>query len=108
MAPRPREPVRLTPVWHGLDHVEQLAAKYPDIMDYYLHYLHGGRGRVEEAYRQVAALFAVDQGVADLDVPGVAERIKKALPVLDADPHYRCELRFGEGRFRDSSSAQTW
>jgi len=83
-----------TAVWRGLDHVEQLAAKYPDVVDYYLH---GGRNRIIEAHQAVAALFGVDQGGEHLDVPGVAERIRKALPTLDADPHYRYELRFGEG-----------
>lgn len=98
-----------TPVWSGLDHVEQLAARYPDVVDYYLH---GGRNRVEEAYKAVAALFGADRNEERLDVPGVAERIERALPVLDADPFYRYELHFGEGPFPDVSSrpnlVMTW
>lgn len=97
------------PVWRGLDHVEQLAARYPDVVDYYLH---GGRGRVEGAYKAVAALFGVDRDGENLDVPSVAERIRRALPVLDADPHYRYELRFGEGPFPEMPSrpnlVMTW
>jgi hypothetical protein len=97
------------PVWRGLDHVEQLAAKYQDVVDYYLH---GGRGRVEEAYKAVAALFAVQADGGNLDVPGVAARIKRALPVLDADPHYRYELRFGDGPLPEMPSrpnlVMTW
>ncbi|MEV4513791.1 hypothetical protein AB0K00_33130 [Dactylosporangium sp. NPDC049525] len=85
----------LTAVWHGLTYVEQLAAKYGDVVDYYLH---GGRGRIQEAYETVSALFAVDRG-EKLDVPSVASRIQKALPTLDTDPHYRYELRFGAGSF---------
>lgn len=42
----------LTAIWHGLTYVDQLAAKYPDVVDYYLH---GGRGRIEEAYKAVIA-----------------------------------------------------
>lgn len=98
-----------TPVWHGLGHVEQLAARYPDIVDYYLH---GGRSRIEETYKAVAALFGVDRNGENLDVPGVAARIEKALPTLDADPHYRYELRFGEGPLPGMSSrpglVMTW
>lgn len=85
----------VTAVWHGLTYVEQLAAKYGDIVDYYLH---GGRGRVQEAYDSVSALFAVDRG-DNLDVPSVTARIQKALPTLRTDPHYRYELRFGEETF---------
>lgn len=99
----------LAPVWRGLDHVEQLAARYPDVVDYYLH---GGRGRIEEAYQAVAGLFGVDRDRESLDVPGVAERIRSALPVLDTDPHYRYELRFCEGPLPGMSSrpnlVMTW
>ena len=97
------------PVWRGLTHVEQLAARYPDVVDYYLH---GGCGRIEEAYQAVTALFAVDRDEESLEVPRVADRIGKALPVLDADPHYRYELRFGEGPLPDMPSrpnlVMTW
>lgn len=96
-------------VWMGLDHVEQLAAKYPDIVDYYLH---GGRSRIEDAYKAAAALFAVDLDGEHIDLPSIAERIGRALPVLDADPHYRYELRFGEGPLPDTLSrpnlVMTW
>lgn len=82
------------PVWDGLDLVEQLAAKYPDIIDYYLH---GGRERVQTIYQEVAALFAVGNAEQSLDVPGVNQRIEQALGTLDHDPHYRYEHRFGQG-----------
>jgi len=91
----------VTAVWRGLTYVEQLAAKYPDIVDYYLH---GGRNRIEQAYRTVAALLGVEQGEQSLDVPEVVKRVEKALPSLDTDPHYRYELRFGEGPLPDMSS----
>lgn len=82
------------PVWDGLDLVEQLTAKYPDIIDYYLH---GGRERVQKIYKEVAALFAVGNLEQSLDVPGVNQRIEQALGTLDHDPHYRYEHRFGQG-----------
>lgn len=82
-------------VWHGLTYVEQLVAKYPDVVDYYLH---GGATRIEAAYQAVMALDRVDREGEALEVPEVVRRIQKALPTLDTDPHYRYELRFGEGQ----------
>ena len=82
-------------VWHGLAYVEQLVAKYPDVVDYYLH---GGATRIQAAYQAVIALDRVDRDGEALEVPEVVQRIQKALPSLDADPHYRYELRFGEGQ----------
>ena len=82
------------PIWDGLVTVEQLAAKYGDVVDYYLH---GGREKIEEIYTQVAALFAVGQSGEGRDVPRVSTRVQKALGTLDHDPHYRYEHRFGEG-----------
>lgn len=84
----------VTAIWDGLVMVEQLAARYGDVVDYYLH---GSRERVNEVYREVAALFAAGQSESCLDVPTVSERVKKALGTLDHDPHYRYEHRFGEG-----------
>ena len=98
-----------TPVWHGLDYVEQLAAKYQDVVDYYLH---GGRDRIAEAYKAVAAAFGAGRAEEGLTVPGVVERIERALPLLDRDPHYRYELHFGEGPFPEAPSrpnlVMTW
>lgn len=82
-------------VWHGLTYVEQLAAKYPDVIDYYLH---GGASRIAAAYQAVMALDRVDRDLGALEVPEIVERIQNALPTLDTDPHYRYELRFGEGQ----------
>jgi len=70
-------------------------AKYPDVVDYYLQ---GGATRIEAAYRAVMALDRVDRSGEALEVPEVVRRIQNALPSLDTDPHYRYELRFGEGQ----------
>ena len=83
-----------TVVWHGLTYVEALAAKCPEVIDYYLD---GGRSRVEQAYQAVAALFAPADAGRGMDVPTVSSRLATALTVLDGDPHYRYELRLGEG-----------
>lgn len=89
------EKYKVGAVWHGLTYVEQLVAKYPDVVDYYLH---GGATRIEAAYQAVMALDRVDRDGEALEVPEVVRRIQKALPSLDTDPHYRYELRFGEGQ----------
>lgn len=89
------EEYNVTAVWHGLTYVEQLVAKYPDVVDYYLY---GGATRIEAAYQAVMALDRVDRDGEGLEVPEVVRRIQKALPSLDTDPHYRYELRFGEGQ----------
>lgn len=78
--------------WKGLTYVEQLAAKYPDVVDYYLH---GGRARIEGLYKELVALLSNDEG--DLNVPSVNDRVQMALSTLSHDPHYRYEHRFGEG-----------
>lgn len=84
----------LIAIWNGHSFVEQLAAKYQDVVDYYLH---GGRALIEQAFEKFAALLGVDQGGEGLSVPLVVDRIQKALGTLEHDPHHRFELRFGEG-----------
>ena len=89
---------RVKPIWDGLVTIEQLAAKYGDVVDYYLH---GGRDRITQIQNEVVALFAISQVEGSLDVATVNERIQKALGVLSHDPHYRYEHRFGEGSIPD-------
>lgn len=84
----------LTAIWHGLEYLEQLAAKYPDVVDFYLH---GGRAEILKAYQELNALVATGALPEDLTVPQVTARIQAALATLDHDPHYRYEYRFGEG-----------
>jgi hypothetical protein len=91
----------LTATWRGLTHVEALATKYPEVIDYYLH---GGRDRIEEAYQTAMALMGLGNGHNSLDVPATVERVKLAVRALDTDPHYRYELRFGEGEFAAAAS----
>jgi hypothetical protein len=84
----------LTTVWHGLDHVEQLAAKYGDVIDYYLR---GGQARIAAAHAEVLSLVGLERVNDGLTVDEVTERIQLALRVLDHDPHYWFEFRFGQG-----------
>lgn len=99
----------VSPRWRGLTYVEQLVAKYPDIVDYYLN---GGADRIKEAHTTAAALFGVERGEPSTDVGELVQRIQRTLTMLDTDPHYRYELRFGEGSLPPVPSrprlAMTW
>lgn len=88
------EAAGITTVWQGLDHVEQLAARYPDVVDYYLH---DGQARIAAAQAEVLSLVGVEHVSNGLSAEDVTERIRRALGVLDHDPHYRFEVQFGEG-----------
>lgn len=88
------EPIKQV-VWHGLDFVEQLAAKYPDVIDYYLH---DGADRIRAAQAEVITLMGLERVVGDaITHDELSRRVKTALCVLDHDPHYRFEHRFGAG-----------
>lgn len=84
----------ITKIWHGLTWADQQAAKYDDVIDYYLH---GGRALIEKAHAEVMALLGAEKAGEALTVPEVAKRLSDAVKTLDHDPHYRYELRFGEG-----------
>lgn len=81
-------------VWHGFSYVEQLAAKYPDVIDYLLH---GGRERLQEMQREIFALAGVDAFPEGVTVTGALPKLKKAIGALQHDPYYRYELRLGQG-----------
>lgn len=81
-------------VWHGLAYVEQLAAKYSDVIDYYLN---GRNAEIVEMAKTLAAHFSTGGSQDGLSVQEVSEQVKRALQVLDKDPHYRYEHRFGQG-----------
>lgn len=91
----------VTPIWHGLTYVETMAARYPAVVDYYIH---GGRSRIKEAYESMAALFAVQGAEKGLGVEEVQARVQMALHTLEDDPHYRYEHRFGSGELPPLSS----
>jgi hypothetical protein len=82
-------------VWDGLTLVDQLSAKYTDVIDYYLH---DGKSAIQDAYREAMALMSLDKsGESNVTVPEVTNRIEKALGILSHDPHYAYEVRFGQG-----------
>lgn len=82
-------------VWHGLDFIERLAGKYPDVLDYYLR---GGATTIKAAQVELLTLMGLDRAAeSSLTVEEVSGRVQTALGVLNHDPHYRFEFRFGEG-----------
>ncbi len=81
-------------VWHGLDFVEQLAAKYSAVIDYYLR---GSAALIKTAQAEVFALLGLERVDAEASFEEVTSRIQSALGVLDHHPHYRFEVRFGAG-----------
>ena len=88
-------PYAVTAHWDGLTTVEHLTAKYADVVDYYLF---GGRSKIEDAYTQAMALMSLGQNsTATVPVPEMSQRIASAFKMLDHDPHYRYELRLGQG-----------
>lgn len=80
--------------WHGLTYLDNLASKYPEVIDYYLE---SGKSRIEAAYQTVLSLFSPTEAGQPLNVPNVSSKLSKAIATLEDDPHYRYELRFGAG-----------
>ncbi|MER7607455.1 restriction endonuclease [Nocardioides sp. NPDC127503] len=87
-------PNDVTVVWDGLTFVDQLAAKFPDVIDYYLH---EGRSAVEAAYQHAMALMSFEAGPLNDSVNSVVDKVRSALKLLDHDPHYLYDLRTGRG-----------
>ncbi|MEU0936090.1 hypothetical protein [Embleya sp. NPDC005971] len=75
--------------WHGLTHLEGLAAQFPDIVDYYLH---EGRERLQGLYERVVNIMGLQcvAGAGAVVVPGdVATGLQDLYQALNAhDPHY--------------------
>lgn len=93
------KPYKVEAVWDGLTVVDQLAATYGDLIDYYLH---GGKSATQTAYKEAMALMSLSgAGTTDwsssLSVPDVTARIQTAFGMLDRNPHYIYELRVGQG-----------
>ncbi|NRQ48510.1 hypothetical protein [Aeromicrobium stalagmiti] len=81
-------------VWHGLDHLEQLAAKYDDVIDYYLR---AGRDQILTAFSQAMELSNLSLTHEDVTPAEVVQKVQRAIGLLERDPHYRYGLRFGHG-----------
>jgi hypothetical protein len=75
----------------GLDFCESLAAKYPDVIDYYLH---DGRDRVEELARKYLVAMRVVPGDDPAFTPETSVEQLDAIhtTINRTDPHYRYDL----------------
>jgi hypothetical protein len=81
--------------WKGRTYCENLAAKYPFVVD---HYLHGGQQTIRDAVKDLGALLKTDSSLPDsseADTVALATpaelhgHLVKLQTVLDTDPHYR-------------------
>ena len=83
--------------WEGRSFCMSLAAKYPFVVDYYLH---GGQQHIVDAFKDLASVLATDDSLPDPSSagPGTAAlvtpadlqgHIFKVQKVLDTDPHFR-------------------
>jgi hypothetical protein len=81
--------------WEGLNVCDNLAAKYPYVVDYFVH---AGRERLADAVAELSAILRRDltlpdgsqnSSVALLTPAEVREHLERLNRVLDADPHYR-------------------
>jgi hypothetical protein len=80
--------------WLGLTYVEQLAAKFPDVIDYYLH---GHRERLTEKQKELVALLAPSQSLENMTAKDSIPRLQAAVSALQNDPFYSFSIQIGEG-----------
>ncbi|MFI9536796.1 restriction endonuclease [Nocardia fusca] len=79
--------------WHGLDHLNNLASRFPDVIDYYLR---DGRDRLTAALEPLAAIIArrdrLDPGqpLTVIDLQTDLAAIHQAINAHD--PHYRYSI----------------
>jgi predicted RNase H-like HicB family nuclease len=83
--------------WEGRPLCMSLAAKYPFVVDYYLH---GGQQHIIDAFKDLASVLATDKslpdpstadsGTAALVTPAqLQDHLFKVQKVLDTDPHFK-------------------
>ena len=83
--------------WEGRPFCMTLAAKYPFVVDYYLH---GGQEHILDAFKDLASVLATDKslpdppsggaGTAALVTPAeLQDHLFKVQKVLDTDPHFK-------------------
>ncbi|WP_291522020.1 hypothetical protein [Branchiibius sp. NY16-3462-2] len=89
-------------VWHGKTFLNGLAAKYPDVVDYYLH---GGRERQKKAHLKLVALMGMENMSADAEPAIQLDRIGRAVAALNHDPLYLFDVHTGHGAPHDFRAA---
>lgn len=75
--------------WRGRDYLDGLAAKFPDVVDYYLH---DGADRLERVVGEMLQLFQLQKksdGAGVLTPAQAIEHLRGLQPLLDTDPHFR-------------------
>lgn len=82
---------KISSAWDGLTFIEQLSAKYGDVIDYYLR---DGKNSVLEEVKKLFS-FETLQGCASASE--MASKVRESLQLVDHDPHYLYDFRFGHG-----------
>jgi hypothetical protein len=95
--------------WRGLTYLEGLVAKYPEVVDYYVH---GGRERLAQ---HASDLLRLDRLHIDLltgrevDIPAVTAALAAASEAINRmDPHYRYEFRIGAAQPGGPPNPEGW
>lgn len=81
--------VEIPTIWKGEDFVDSLAARFPDVIDYYLR---GGKDRLEESVREFLGALSIESAVS-LDAAGSIDRLVSLHKIVNRfDPHYTYDL----------------
>jgi hypothetical protein len=84
--------------WEGRTRCISLAARYPYVVDYYVH---GGQAHIMEAFKDLASVLKTDKALADPAADDAEDGVALVTPadlqdhlfklqrVLDTDPHFR-------------------
>ena len=100
----------LDPQWDGLTDLDNWAAEFPEVIDYYMH---GGAERINRATEALTQLLQGQrnerlaasgndpllpgQGEGRLSPGDVVEELRALVVALDTDPHYRYDIEVGGG-----------
>ncbi|WP_146194920.1 hypothetical protein [Gordonia paraffinivorans] len=83
--------------WMGLTHLDILAGRHPDLVDYYLN---GGKDRLVEQLADLTAIIRGDMTAAQgqrLQPSDIGERIMALARAANNDPHYRYHFETSDG-----------
>lgn len=80
--------------WLGLNFIESLTSKYPEIPDYLIH---GRRDELLKRQQELMALLTLDSNLKGVDVSIFLPKIKSAIDGLQGNPYYHFGFRSGYG-----------
>lgn len=83
--------------WRGLSFLDGLAAKFPDVVDYYVG---DGRQRLEAVIGQLTKAMGMkpNEGDGVVSPSQLADYLQKLKPLLDTDPFFQYEVSIGPAK----------